>query len=194
MKLSLATLQMRFEDSQLSYFSFQKFSACKLQIFSKTAEKLINVGLSSRQVEWSRKFHQRARAVCESTESREKVAENWERQTFGKISFCHRIRARNPKIRLRSDSSLYLSLNHLKIYDEGQQHISEPHPYLFSSDIFAFWCDFYISNGITFLSLLLYLSLSLSLSLSSFTISSVSSDSTARLVRSPWKRGVSGTF
>ena len=189
MKLSLATLQMRFEDSQLSDFSFQKFSASKI---SKTAEKLINVGLSSRQVEWSRKFHQRARAVCESTESREKVAENWERQTFGKISFCHRIRARNPKIRLRSDSSLYLSLNHLKIYDEGQQHVSEPHPYLFSSDIFAVWCDFYISNGITFLSLLL--SLSLSLSLSSFTISSVSSDSTARLVRSPWKRGVSGTF
>ena len=123
MKLGLATLQMRFEDSQLSYFSFQKFSACKLQIFSKTAEKLINVGLSSRQVEWSRKFHQRARAVCESTESREKVAENWERQTFGKISFCRRIRARNPKIRLRSDSSLYLSLNHLKIYDEGQQRV-----------------------------------------------------------------------
>ena len=85
MKLSLATLQMRFEDLQLSDFSFQKCSASKLlQKFSKTAEKLINVGLSSRQVEWSRKFHQRARAVCESTESREKVAENWERQTFGK--------------------------------------------------------------------------------------------------------------
>ena len=188
MKLSLATLQMRFEDSQLSDFSFQKLSASKI---SKTAEKLINVGLSSRQVEWSRKFHQRARAVCESTESREKVAENWERQTFGKISFCRRIRARNPKIRLRSDSSLYLSLNHLKIYDEGQQHVSEHHPNLFRYFCGLVWLlhfEWY------HLSLLLYLSLSLSLSLSSFTISSVSSDSTARLVRSPWKRGVSGTF